>query len=345
MGRAEDIFEKIINDGEPAIDEFILTRKSEELFLDFKRSSDNGSGKVLNQKDRENLAKAISGFGNSEGGVIVWGIYCSKDTDHADVAHTKFPIQNIQRFASWIEGSISGCTIPPHIEVRNHYIISDNNEGFLITLIPKSVHIPHQTVGSLKYFIRAGSNFVPTPHAVLAGMFGRRPQPHVFHMFVSGPAELVGEKIKIEVGFLIANKGPGIASDLFLNILILSIPGDNCKIYFNNVDTNNWEGNFSFGINLSLISKINLRSPPESKLQPCVMNFYLAPPFLKKLKIDCICGCGQSSSLKFLIERDTAFIENLYNDFIEKNREGLLTEEDKFNFVNQILDSKIDKKI
>lgn len=62
MGRPEDILEKIVKDGKSAIDEFVLARQSEELFLDFKRSSDNGSGKSLSQNDRENLAKAISGF-------------------------------------------------------------------------------------------------------------------------------------------------------------------------------------------------------------------------------------------------------------------------------------------
>ena len=79
MGRAEDIFERIKKEGEAAIDEFILTRKAEELFLDFKRSADNGSGLKLDNKDREHLSKAISGFGNSECGVIVWGTDCSKD--------------------------------------------------------------------------------------------------------------------------------------------------------------------------------------------------------------------------------------------------------------------------
>ena len=79
MGRAEDIFERIQQNGETAIDEFIITRKSEELFLDFKRSADNGAGRVLHSIDRDNFAKAISGFGNSEGGVIVWGVDCSKD--------------------------------------------------------------------------------------------------------------------------------------------------------------------------------------------------------------------------------------------------------------------------
>lgn len=70
MGRAEDIFEKLIKDGEAAINEFISSRKSEELFLDFKRSADNGAGTKLNDIDRGHLAKAISGFGNSEGELL-----------------------------------------------------------------------------------------------------------------------------------------------------------------------------------------------------------------------------------------------------------------------------------
>ena len=35
MSRAEDIFQKLVYFGEDAIDEFILTLQTEELFLDF----------------------------------------------------------------------------------------------------------------------------------------------------------------------------------------------------------------------------------------------------------------------------------------------------------------------
>lgn len=338
MGRAEDIFGKIVNEGETAIDEFILTRKSEELFLDFKRSADNGSGKTLHQKDRENLAKAISGFGNSEGGVVVWGIYCSKDIDYADVAHAKFSIQNARRFVSWLEGAVSGCTIPPHTGVRHHYILTnDQGDGFVITHVPKSVHAPHQVVNKLQYFIRAGSNFVPTPHAVLAGMFGRRPQPHVFHMFLYSPAELIDENIKMQVGFLIRNQGPGIASDLFMNSLVISIPGDNCDLYFEASDQKNWMGQFSFGRQMTMISKTNVRLAPESQIQPFVMTLLLAPPFCRELTINGICGCGQSPSYKFKIENSSASIEKHYNDFIEKKRKNDLSKQERYDVVKNVL--------
>ena len=123
MSRAEDIFQKLIYFGEDAIDEFILDLQSEELFLDFKQAVSNGKNfKTLHKDDRKNLAKAISGFGNSEGGVVVWGVSCSRDAKIGDVAKAKVKVENVHRFLSWLENAISGCTIPSHNKVRNHII-------------------------------------------------------------------------------------------------------------------------------------------------------------------------------------------------------------------------------
>ncbi|MFQ6111613.1 MAG: helix-turn-helix domain-containing protein, partial [Nitrospinota bacterium] len=189
MGRAEDLFRRLSEQGEQAIDSLIVDRQSEELFLDFKRSADNGSGTRLHDNDRWNLAKAISGFGNSEGGVIVWGVDCRQHAKHGDVARAKVPIENPKRFLSWIEGVVSGCTVPAHPLVRHKAIeIPGKDTGFVITHIPKSYLAPHQCLKPrLQYYIRAGSDFLPTPHAVLSALFGRHPQPFVFHMWTLPP--------------------------------------------------------------------------------------------------------------------------------------------------------------
>ena len=120
MGRAEDLFNRIVKEGEKAIDDFITDRQSEELFLDFKRSADDGKGKKLHDTDRGNLSKAISGFGNSEGGVVVWGVDCRNDAAQGDVAQYKVSIENPQRFVSRLEGAVSGCTIPAHPHIQHH---------------------------------------------------------------------------------------------------------------------------------------------------------------------------------------------------------------------------------
>ena len=132
MERSRDIYERIVAQGKQSIEDFIIQRKSEELFLDFKRSSNNGIDQRLSDNDRNNLAKAISGFGNSEGGVIVWGVDCSKDKDGADVAKCEVMLNNPVRFASLLQGAISGCTIPPHSTVENHVIQVDFEKGFVV---------------------------------------------------------------------------------------------------------------------------------------------------------------------------------------------------------------------
>ena len=181
MSRAEDIFQKLIYFGEDALDEFIRNRQTEELFMDFKRADSTGKhGWALCNDDRRNLAKCISGFGNSEGGVIVWGVECSRDTDVGDVAQAKIKVENVHRFLSWVESAISGCTIPSHNKVRNHIISCDKDgNGYLATYIPRSEVAPLMTTIGNHIFIRSGSNNVPAPYAVISGMFGRRPQPNV----------------------------------------------------------------------------------------------------------------------------------------------------------------------
>lgn len=73
MSRAEDLFARIEVGGEAYIDELIDTRKSEESFLDFKRSANHGGSPRLHPDDLKNLSRSLSGFSNSEGGVVIWG--------------------------------------------------------------------------------------------------------------------------------------------------------------------------------------------------------------------------------------------------------------------------------
>jgi len=63
--RAEDLFEALREEGRGAVDRLIADRSAEELFLDLKRSADNGSGNWLHNTDRRNLSKAVCGFGTT----------------------------------------------------------------------------------------------------------------------------------------------------------------------------------------------------------------------------------------------------------------------------------------
>jgi hypothetical protein len=294
MSRAQDIFDRIINEGMAAITGFIDDRKAEELFLDFKRASNDGKDKKLTENDRKNLAKAISGFGNSEGGVIVWGIDCSLNQDGADVAKALVAIENPERFTSLLQGAISGCTIPPHSGVRNEFVKMSDNKGFVVTLIPKSDATPHQSVVSKHYHIRVGSDFVPTLHDVLAGMFGRRPQPHVFHNFILAIPSMRDNCLEIAIGLMVHNEGPGIASDIFAICRNESVPGGKCDVNIEVPDKINWSGNYGFNGQVSLISVPGYRLPPGSGAQPMIIKLKLEPPFDNELRIFGRVGAGES---------------------------------------------------
>lgn len=311
MGRAEELFERIIAGGQVAIDEFITTRTSEELFLEFKRSADNGNGIRLHQHDRDHLAKAISGFGNSEGGVIIWGIDCSRTTDNADVAHTRVPIVNPTRFKSWLEGVVSACTVPAHSGVRHHAIPVDANNGYVVTLIPTGYGAPYQAIYKKQYFIRAGSDFAPTPHEVLAGLFGRRPQPHVFYMYSVSKAVFDRDAIKVSLGVKIANNGPGIADNMYLNIMCLSVPGDTCEISLEPTDKN-WGGYMVHEMAMNLIANVGVRLAPEAQHQPLVIHVALAPPFTRDLHIKGMCGAGNSPPYRFEFRNSSQKILELH---------------------------------
>lgn len=328
MERAGELFERIKSEDISAIREFIRTRKAEELFLDFKRSKKNGDGKSLHDHDRNNLGKAISGFGNSEGGIIVWGIDCSKDFDGSDVAKAEHPITNVKRFVSWLNGAISGCTIPPHTGVQNHPIeIDSKGSGFVVTHIPKSEHAPHQEIPSRKYFIRAGSDFMPTPHDVLAGMFGKRPQPNIKHNFCVYPFIVdnnAGGRIRINIGFHICNDGPGIAESLFASAVSLSSVGPNCSFQF--FSKNEGFRSFKSISCTSFIGGLDIRLPPGGWLEVAQMILDLKPPFTKQLKVEGIFGCGNAPPLKFVFENSAENIQSWYND-VSQNPET-------FNFDN-----------
>ncbi len=341
MGRAEDLFVRVERDRESALDELIVSRKSEELFLDFKRSSDNGAGYRLSDQDRNNLARAISGFGNSEGGVVVWGIDCSRGADGADVARLKKPITNVARFVSWLEGVVSGCTVPPHSGVRHLAIsLGESGDGYTVSFIPQSDRAPHQMVGEMRYYIRAGSSFAPVPHAVLAGMFGQRPQPHVFATFACYPMTITGDIISCSMGIVIRNQGPGIATDLFVNVELLTSPGDKCRLAVEPGDLTTWIATWSFRRHMSLICKPEVRLPPEAHLQPAVLAVTIAPPFDGGIDIEGMVGSGRSAPHRFRLGNAKEKIVELYNSFMQRTQAGVVTEAELQQFSSWLLESR-----
>ena len=314
MSRAQDLYDRLVFGGHEEVLAFIAQSVTEELFLDYKRSADNGAGTALHNKDRANLAKAISGFGNSEGGVIIWGVDCRNDPSAGDIPTGPIPIHNPSRFKSWLEQATTGLTVPPHAGVRHHVV----PEGFALTLIPSGIHAPYQTVGDLSYYIRAGSSFAKTPHAVLSGLFGRRPQPSVkHHYFVSKLPVLMPDKsVTTQIDVILRNYGRGIAEDIFANLSVRTHPGKGCEINFlPSEEKETWTGRFVRNQQIQMITRPGIRLAPEADLMPISMNIVLRRPFEREFSFEGACGCAGGEPWRFDFNADFRDIASAYQIF------------------------------
>ena len=161
---------------------------------------------------------------------------------------------------------------------------------------PKSYMAPHQCLKPLQYYIRAGSDFVPTPHAVLEGLFGRRPQPFVFHMWTFPPAKVVWMltglvSVECSIGFMLGSYGPGLARDLYVNLQIFPPRGaSHCVVSIS--DQINWTGQNAFGVMWNLVSIDAFKLAPQSMTQPIVLHLSFAPPFESDFRYEITFGHG-----------------------------------------------------
>ena len=318
MSRAEDIFQKLIYFGEEAIDEFILNMQTEELFLDFKRADSLGkNGSSLHKDDRRNLAKCISGFGNSEGGVVVWGVECSRNVEIGDVAKAKVKVQNVHRFLSWLENAISGCTIPSHNKVRNHNVsVDENGDGFVATYIPKSELAPLMTTIGNTFYIRSGSNNVPAPYSVLAGMFGRRPQAEIDLVITDKKLEILDNSEAdilypssidcppdkyMKISFVIRghNQSSVIARELYLSCTTDADGGEYNKVRFLNY--NQMDTIAGIEGQLNIITRPELRVPPRSTVRFANVEIILSPYVEDDFLLDGVIGADGTAPRNFRI--------------------------------------------
>lgn len=338
MGRAEELFYTIQTGGITAIEQFIQERRSEELFLDFKRSADDGNLKNLHVNDLNNYGRAISGFGNSSGGVIVWGIDCSDLGDGSDVARGKRPIEDPKRFVSWLEKKTSGRTLPAHSEVIHHAIeIPNSTKGYVITLIPKSDFAPHQEINSKCYLMRIGSNFEPVPHGILEGFFGRRIQAKIAHKFLVKSIKFKDhDNIKIQLGISLRNEGRGLAKYAFLNADIITCP-TKTVISLQPPSPENWISHFTLGISFTSVAREGVMMPPTSWMTPLIININLNSRIDKGIAIYCCCGSENSQPIHFELVCTLEELQACFSDVMKKNKEGFFSEQDGIEATRTIL--------
>lgn len=167
--------------GEAAIDDLIADQAAETLQFECKSKSDPSTPKC-NNDDKRNLGKALSGFANSMGGTIVFGID-ARPIDGIDCIIGRKPISNVEAFAEELRSLAAQLVMPrlDGVEIQT-FAIDDQRRGYVAVTIPRSERRPHRSeaAGDKTYYRRSGTNFHAMEHFEIEDAFKRTSTASLF---------------------------------------------------------------------------------------------------------------------------------------------------------------------
>jgi Putative DNA-binding domain len=194
---------------EASLGALVQERREEDLYLEFKQKADRRNGD-LSEGDKRAFSKALSGFGNADGGILIFGIETAKGAEGVDRAASLKPIADHTRFRGRLLDSILNATQPVVDDVRVETIDLDANSGYVKILIPQSAKPPHRAIlAEHLYWRRVSTGHRRMEHYELEDTFGRRLRP-ALRVFVELRPRPEGDPHE-ELHFFLLNEGRGVA--------------------------------------------------------------------------------------------------------------------------------------
>ncbi len=159
------------------LEDYVNSEQEENLHLDFKLIN---KADLTHKDDKRNLAKALSGYANSDGGLIIWGIDSRKNAEGINCATNSKMIEPLRQFISRLN-ELTGQAVSPIVDgVVHKPIFKTIESGYAITYVPESDSGPHMAkMGEDRYYKRSGDSFYKMEHFDIEDMFGRRKHPNL----------------------------------------------------------------------------------------------------------------------------------------------------------------------
>ena len=160
---------------EADLTQLVSDRAQENIHLEYKQKR-NRSNSQLEDSDASQFSRALSGFANSDGGVLFWGI----ESDKEERANQLKPITGHREFQGRLKKSLLNSVQPTVDDVLIEVIDSDDSphQGYVKCYVPTSEKTPHRAMwAGREYYKRSTEGFYRLEHFDLEDMFGRRPIP------------------------------------------------------------------------------------------------------------------------------------------------------------------------
>jgi hypothetical protein len=209
--QAEALFNAIVESPDPVItiNDMVKHGYPESVYLEYKVDGDGDN--------KKNFAKSLSGFANTAGGVLVWGVKCKSGVSPSGIE----PVKDIQRLISNLSQWVS-CIVEeavPNVDIRPIPLQVGASEGFVVVHIPHSRRRPHRTTLEKEFYLRTTDNFRSMEVPLLRALF----YPHTYSrlevVFRVVFQSSIMSGFHLEEYMLVAelrNEGPSSARELLL---------------------------------------------------------------------------------------------------------------------------------
>lgn len=216
----ESYYESI---GLQEINKFVDNKRVEDVYIEFKQAVNINVNPKNRYSDKKNLSKCLSGFANSNGGIVIWGIE-AKTKNGVDYASKLKPIDHLKKFLNTLN-SLEGQAVTPVITGVRHEMVEmemDTDQGFIKTFVPKSNDAPHMANYAEKhYYKRSGDSFYQAEHYDIVDMFSRKKSPVLKLDLLDPDIKKTGrDKVRIEVTFGLRNISKVVAKYPYLAITV-----------------------------------------------------------------------------------------------------------------------------
>jgi hypothetical protein len=219
--RAEDLFNEL-RAKTPAertahVEGWIDNHAMETEYLDFKNSGD--------EKDNERTwSKALSSFGNTEGGLLVWGIDARPQkvpnlSDRAiDCANAPKPLLDTKRHIQLLKDKLRDSINEPihgidYIEVSSSKLPPPG--GYVISYVPEGKNKPYRAehISGRPYYQRIGDRNEIISHNILRSLFYPRITPHILPRMSLGEVKEGNPPCSV-LTFMFGNNGKATAREV-----------------------------------------------------------------------------------------------------------------------------------
>ncbi len=233
QSRASEYYQEIITHLNPAsfLQDLIQKRKPESDFLEFK-----GASKIAERQVKEYWSQALSGFANTEGGVLVWGIRAARTkllddpSKTVDVATEVDLVSHPETFIQLLKDVRLEATVDAvkDVECQHYAAEGKDGAGFVVCFIPEGGHKPYRAAlaADKQYYQRIGDSFAIISHSLLRSLFYPQTAPDLVLEIKAGDSTEIdsapsppNRKSKYSFEVRISNFGTASGQDVFIRAI------------------------------------------------------------------------------------------------------------------------------